>query len=115
MIKVRSFNVRVNGQNFEVEVEEVAGEKPRQAAPPAPLSTEVAPNGKGKVVAPMPGVITVIKVDLGDEVVVGQALVTLEAMKMENEIPASKAGSVQAIHVNMGQTVASGDLLVEIG
>jgi biotin carboxyl carrier protein len=50
----------------------------------------------------------------GDEVVPGQALIVLEAMKMENELASEQAGRVVAVHVDAGATVESGQLLVEM-
>ncbi|MHB1651919.1 MAG: biotin/lipoyl-containing protein [Desulfitobacteriaceae bacterium] len=116
MSKVKRFNIKVNGQDYEVEVQEVInGDKPKKAAPPITQAKRAPQSGSGNVTAPMPGVITSVKVNVGDEVSVEQAVVTLEAMKMENEIPAGKAGVIQEIHVSVGQSVSSGELLVVIG
>lgn len=72
-------------------------------------------SGDGRLKAPIPGLIARYLVDVGDKVSAGQAVVILEAMKMENEIRAPLAGRVEAIHVPAGETVARGTLLVEIG
>ncbi len=70
--------------------------------------------GDGRVAAPIPGLIAKVHVDVGARIELGQPVVVLEAMKMENEIRATRSGSVVALHVRPGQTVGMGDLLVEI-
>lgn len=59
----------------------------------------------------MPGTILSINVNVGDAVSEGQAIVILEAMKMENEIVAPKAGKITSINTTQGASVNSGDLL----
>lgn len=71
-------------------------------------------SGPCRVVAPIPGKVVAVKVEPGDEVEPGQALIVLEAMKMENELAADQAGRVAAIHVAAGDTVEGGELLVEL-
>ena len=71
--------------------------------------------GSGEVVAPMQGTIVKTLVSVGDEVEVGQGVVVLEAMKMENHIAAEKAGTVSEVRVAAGDTVGTGDVLVVIG
>jgi biotin carboxyl carrier protein len=61
----------------------------------------------------MPGIILSIGVKEGDEVNAGEALLVLEAMKMENEIHATRAGKIKTIHVSEGAEVQSGSKLVE--
>ncbi|MGB5552633.1 MAG: biotin/lipoyl-containing protein, partial [Thermoanaerobaculia bacterium] len=63
----------------------------------------------------MPGRVVELLVQEGDEVTVGQGLVVLEAMKMENEIQADRAGTVKKIFVSAGQPVEGGDPLFELG
>lgn len=63
--------------------------------------------------APIPGTIQSVLVKPGAEVVVGQELVILEAMKMKNTIRASRAGQVAAVHVIPGQAVKHNDVLLE--
>ncbi|MCP4168702.1 MAG: biotin/lipoyl-binding protein [Chloroflexi bacterium] len=72
------------------------------------------PSGDGRVKAPIPGLITRVLVQAKQEVAAGQPLLILEAMKMENEIRAPRAGFVTALRVEPGQTVGMGDVLVEI-
>lgn len=63
--------------------------------------------------APMPGLVLKVLVDVGDPVQRGDALVVLEAMKMENDIKAHFDGTVAAIHVSAGDAVGKGQLLIE--
>ena len=70
--------------------------------------------GPSKLVAPIPGKVVAIKATPGDEVVPGQSLVVLEAMKMENELAAEQTGRVVKVHVAAGDTVEGGELLIEL-
>jgi biotin carboxyl carrier protein len=70
--------------------------------------------GPSRLTAPIPGKVVAVKVKAGDEVQPGQALIVLEAMKMENELAADQAGIVAAIHVAAGDTVEGGELLIEL-
>jgi len=72
-------------------------------------------DGKRAVHAYMPGRVVAVLVEQGKPVEVGQGVVVLEAMKMENEIRAEVAGVVTRLHVVPGQSVEGGDLLFEIG
>ena len=71
-------------------------------------------SGDGRLKAPIPGLITRLMVQQGDSVEVGQPLLVLEAMKMENEIRASRPGVVSTLHVSAGQSVTRNELLAEI-
>ena len=71
-------------------------------------------SGDGRLKAPIPGLITRLMVNQGDAVEVGQPLLVLEAMKMENEIRATRPGIIAAIHVAVGQSVIRQELLAEI-
>ena len=73
------------------------------------------PSGPAPLVAPMPGLIVRVTVDVGDAVEPGQGLVVMEAMKMENELRALSAGRVTAVHVSPGTAVDKGTVLVELG
>lgn len=64
--------------------------------------------------APLPGVVTAIRVKPGDGVAAGQVVVVLEAMKMENEIASPAAGTVAEVRVQKGANVSLGDILVLI-
>jgi len=84
---------------------------------PAEATEEVGASrdgGPSRLTAPIPGKVIAVKVSPGDEVVPGQPLVVLEAMKMENELAAEQPGKVAAVHVSDGATVESGELLVEL-
>ena len=119
---MRKFIVNVNGNSYEVEVEEVGAESAASApvaapkaaaAAPAPKKA-AAPAGKGTPVkAPMPGNVLDIKVATGATVKSGDTLVILEAMKMENEIKAPQDGVVTVV-ASKGSTVNTGDVLVTI-
>ncbi len=128
---MRKFNITVNGQAYEVEVEEVGGAPtaaPVRAAAPVAAPVAAAPvaaaapaakaapavAGGEPVKAPMPGNILDVKVKAGDKVTTGQALCVLEAMKMENEIPAPHDGVVAQVVVTKGATVEAGDVLVTL-
>ena len=114
--------VIVNGDEYKVEMEpEQKPEKPKvvirpAAAAPATETTNARKtvNGQNAVKAPLPGVITEIKVAVGDEIQAGDTVVVLEAMKMANNLEAEKAGKVTAICVQAGQSVMEGDALVVI-
>lgn len=72
------------------------------------------PAGPAPVMAPMPGLIVRVNVAVGDTVSLGQGLVVMEAMKMENELRASTAGVVRIIHAAVGSAVEKGAVLVEL-
>jgi biotin carboxyl carrier protein len=71
-------------------------------------------SGPSRLTAPIPGKVVAVKIDVGDVVEPGQALIVLEAMKMENELAADQSAKVAAIHVAAGDTVEGGELLVEL-
>ena len=117
---MKRFNITVNGKAYDVDVEEVSGgSAPAAAAAPAAApaapAPAAAPAAEGTAVnAPMPGTILDVKASVGDTVTEGQVLMVLEAMKMENDIVAPKAGKVSAISVKKGDGVNSGDALAYI-
>jgi biotin carboxyl carrier protein len=74
-----------------------------------------APKGTGNIKSPLPGVILELYVKEGDMVKIGQKLLMLEAMKMENNINADKEGRVVSIKANKGASVMEGDILIVIG
>lgn len=124
---IKKFNVTVNGNSYEVEVEEIkdgSAVAPRAAAPVAPRPAAAAPAapkaapvaaGAGSVTAPMPGTIIDIAVKEGDTIKAGQLCVVLEAMKMENELPAPCDGVVRSVNVTKGASVNTDEVLVVIG
>jgi glutaconyl-CoA decarboxylase len=115
------FEVRVGERTLRVEVRAgeavVEGEPVRfQAEVLPPASVGHAPASRaGPVHPPMPGRIVEVRVRAGQEVQAGQVLVVLEAMKMQNEVPAPAAGTVREVKVREGQLVEARDVLVELG
>ncbi|HEX9393001.1 MAG TPA: biotin/lipoyl-containing protein, partial [Gemmatimonadales bacterium] len=73
-----------------------------------------APASGGVVKAPMPGLVVRVEVQEGQRVEAGAGLVVVEAMKMENELRATRAGVVSRVHVKAGQTVDRGVPLVTL-
>ena len=69
----------------------------------------------GTIKAPLPGTIIDIFVKTGDRVTIGQRILMLEAMKMENNIESDKAGTVTEIKISKGDAVMEGDVLIVIG
>ncbi|MGN0553557.1 MAG: biotin/lipoyl-containing protein [Oscillospiraceae bacterium] len=119
---MKRFNITVNGKAYDVAVEEVSGgAAPVAAAPvaaaPAPSAAPApaaAPAAGTPVTAPMPGTILDVKVSVGTEVKEGQPVAVLEAMKMENDVPAAASGKVVAISVKKGDSVQTGDVILTI-
>ncbi len=127
---MKKYNITVNGNTYEVYVEEADGAytapvaptpvaaapaaAPAPAAKPAAPKAAAAPAGATKVTAPMPGTILQIKVSQGQSVKKGDVICVLEAMKMENDIPAPCDGVVASINVQKGASVNAGDVLASI-
>jgi glutaconyl-CoA decarboxylase len=138
---VRKFNITVNGEVYEVEVEELGADNqpvastPRPAAKPAPKAAPApaaaAPKAENKkeapgvkpatvgvgeesVSSPMPGVVLDVRVSEGDTVSANDVLLVLEAMKMENEVMAPRAGVIANVAVQKGSNVNAGDIMVVI-
>ncbi|MCR4853613.1 MAG: biotin/lipoyl-binding protein [Prevotella sp.] len=117
-------NVTVNGEDFKVEMEkEPEPEKKKVVVKTGAAKVEAAPtekaaagpvNTNNALKAPLPGVITDIKVAVGDEVKAGDTVVVLEAMKMANNLDATKGGKVTAVLVNVGDSVMEDTPLVVI-
>ena len=120
----RRTTVEVNGKRFDVSLwvpestgVAVAGAGAARPArkPRRPQATvPVAPPGAAMSTVPMQGTIVKVLVEVGQEVEVGAGIVVLEAMKMENQIAAEKAGTVKEIKVSPGQTVGGGDVVAVI-
>jgi pyruvate carboxylase subunit B len=109
----REFAVEVDGEVFDVRVvaKDGGGLGGGAAVGAAPSSSASPREG---VKAPMQGLIARIPVKVGDQVTVGQTVVVLEAMKMQNDIPSDTAGTVTAVLVAQGQVVSRGDILVTV-
>jgi len=130
----RVFNVFVSGEVFRVEVDPVDGAARPDAAdttrrtvaatrePDSPeaedpeISTPVAvAEGEAIVSAPMPGLVLSYAVEVGEHVEEGDAVLVLEAMKMENSLPSPAAGTIKALPFAQGDRVSRGDVLAIIG
>ena len=128
---MQHFKVTVNGKAYEVSVEEVAAgnmgvtsaasvapaAQAESAPTPAPAQSAAAAElgaGEQAVPAPLGGTIMQINVKPGDKVRKAQVLLTLEALKMENEIVAPHDGTVGQIFVKPRDTVNTGDPLLSL-
>jgi biotin carboxyl carrier protein len=100
-------HVAVDGEAFRVQIENRTHR--RRAG-----DTRASDGAGQRLVAPMPGKVVAVLVEVGQPVEPGAGLVVLEAMKMENEFRATGAGVVAEVHVAAGQAVNAGDLLVVI-
>lgn len=120
--------IEVNGSHYKVEVDKDL--KPvktpvlvRQKSVPSSdsdrstvkTSSPSSPKGTGTIKSPLPGVILNVYVKEGYTVKHGDKLLTLEAMKMENNIDSDKEGVVKSVKVRQGDSVLEGDVLIEIG
>lgn len=129
---MKRYKVTVNGQSYDVAVEEVGGAQAPVAASAAPVPApalvaapaaapvmaapaQTAPvAGASSIKSPMPGTVLSFKVAVGQTVGRGDVLLILEAMKMENEIVATQSGKVAALRVSAGASVNTGDPLVDL-
>ena len=118
--------VEVNGEEHIVKINDIQSlvlPETVPTKPPEPTSAPVAQPAAaaapslqaGSVTAPMPGQIKAILVREGDKVTVGQKLLVMEAMKLENKLPATKDGIVKSVLVRDGDIVSQGQELLVIG
>lgn len=98
--------VIVNGKTFAIEVQDPRKLRGRGSAANS--------SGRQSIVAPMPGRVIRILVEVGQDVETGQGLIVVEAMKMQNEMKSPKAGKVLEIRASTGAAVTSGDVLLVI-
>lgn len=122
---MKKFRINVNGNTYEVEVEDITSGEPTNFVPVnnTPVVSEKkevkekvsASAGQEVIEAPMPGNIWKVLVKDGDQVKAGDVLLILEAMKMENEILAPRDGKVVAVNAVEGSTVDTGEELVILG
>ena len=127
------YKVKLNGKIYEVEVEKGEAEllaeydaisAPAAAAPVAAAAAPVAaaptaeasvPVASGNATpSPLPGVVVAVKKNVGDKVKAGEVVMLIEAMKMENEITATKDGTLVAVLAPKGTQVQVGTALFEI-
>lgn len=118
---MKNYTITVNGNVYDVTVEEGA----QAGAPAAPKAAAPAPKaapkaaapviggtaGSVKINAPMPGKIVAVKANVGDKVTKGQVVFVLEAMKMENDIVAPQDGTVASINAAVGSSVEAGETI----
>jgi acetyl-CoA/propionyl-CoA carboxylase biotin carboxyl carrier protein len=117
----RTIPVEVNGKHFSVRLwlpdataSGSGGGGARRGPRPRPAANSASGGGGGTIAAPMQGTIVKILVGEGDIVEAGQAVLVLEAMKMENHIHAEQDGTVREIRVAAGDTVGTGDVLLVV-
>ena len=103
------YTLWVDGYRFETEAldERIRSIRDLSAA-------SAIPTGPAPIIAPMPGLIVRVNVSVGDRVEAGQWIVVMEAMKMENELRATAAGTVKSVEVTPGTAVEKGALLVAL-
>ena len=121
---MKSYTITVNGQVYDVRVEEKKADgqaeaaakapTPKAPAPKTPASRPAGNEGAIKVNSPMPGKILEVKAAVGQSVKRGEVLMILEAMKMENEIVAPEDGVIADIKVAAGSAVEAGDILASL-
>jgi oxaloacetate decarboxylase len=121
---MKNYTITVNGNVYDVTVEEGTGSTagaakaatPKAAAPKAAPKAAAPAGAQGavKVNAPMPGKILKVNVNAGTAVKKGDVLLVLEAMKMENEICAPQDGTVATVECAVGDSVESGKVLVSM-
>jgi len=116
--------MEVNGTLYDVEVQKelkmtktptlVRAEPPKPTRKESKIPRTLSQTTNIAIRAPLPGTIITVLVKPGDKVAMGQKLLTMEAMKMENNVLSEKDGVVRDVLVKPGQTVAQNDVLVEI-
>ena len=120
---MKSYTITVNGNVYDVTVEENVGgavaapKAPVKAAPVAAPKAPAAPAGAQggvNVNSTMPGKILAVKANAGQAVKKGDVILVLEAMKMENEVVAPADGTVASINVAVGDSVEAGDVLATL-
>ncbi len=104
-----TYIANINGKEYHCTVEDERSKRLREF-----ISDLSVADGPVEITAPMPGMVIDIAVQEGDSVVENQALVVLEAMKMENEIRSVAKGKIDKIHVQPGQAVEKGQSLATI-
>jgi pyruvate carboxylase subunit B len=103
------YSLWIDGYRFETEALDERTRSIRDLS-----AANAGPSGPAPILAPMPGLIVRVNVSIGDRVEAGQGIVVMEAMKMENELRATAAGTVRSIEVSPGTAVEKGALLVAL-
>ena len=103
------YTLWVDGYRFETEALDERTRSIRDLS-----AATAGPTGPAPIIAPMPGLIVRVNVSIGDRVEAGQGVVVMEAMKMENELRATAAGTVRSVEVSPGTAVEKGALLVAL-
>ena len=103
------YTLWVDGYRFETEALDERTRAIRDLS-----AASAGPVGPAPILAPMPGMIVRVSVKAGDRVEAGQGVVVMEAMKMENELRATAAGTVRSVEVSPGTAVEKGALLVAL-
>ena len=118
---MKRYTITVNGNAYDVTVDEadgsaapVAAPAPKKAAPAKKAAAPAGAQGIATVNAPMNGTIVDVKVKVGDKVTNGTVIAVLEAMKMENDIVSDKDGVVASVNVNKGDAVETGAVVATL-
>ena len=132
---MKDYSLKINGQNYTVQIDEVNDastvahvvvngtayeveiEGAKTSAASRPQVVPAPKEANSAMITPAtasPGTVLSVKVQVGDKVASGQTLVVLEAMKMENNIDADRAGVVKEVCIQQGATVMEGDNLIVI-
>ena len=116
---MKRYTITVNGNAYDVTVDEadgsaapVAAPAPKKAAPAKKAAAPAGAQGNATVNAPMNG--TIVDVKVGDKVTNGTVIAVLEAMKMENDIVSDKDGVVASVNVNKGDAVETGAVVATL-
>ena len=110
----REFTVEVDGEAYKVRILD-DGVAPTAASMAPPVQAPAQKGGNGGIQAPMQGMVVKVKVGKGDKVRLGDVVVVLEAMKMQNDIVATVAGTVREVFAREGTIVAPNEVLMTIG
>ncbi len=113
---MKNYTITINGNKYAVTVEEGNGSDVAKAAAPAAAPAPAASGAQGAVAinAPVAGKITAINAPAGTKVKKGQCILTLEAMKMENEVVAPQDGTVASINCNVNDHVETGAVIATL-
>ena len=112
----RDYSITVNGRVYQVQVSSGGTVSAAPVSERAPVSPPPARAASAiEIPAPTPGNIVRVEVAVGDNITKDQVLLVMEAMKMESEVKSPQSGVVQTIHVQAGDTVQTGDVLLTLG